>query len=238
MAFFAAAQDSGALAPTGGAGEAVDWAEDVSQGVCRPGCTSDQWIAHGGTWCPSAILRQAAATHFVQVPPAKPGTILLGGEGEWQNTTIFHKECMVRAAGTSEDAGTVRCSDGHYYWKVVRSWTLCEIGDPTRVGGPDAAPFVKMPFEQVVASDGGCMLDASRRCFSLVRWVRRAEDGVVCIFENDPSASPEVGWDFGSNPARLLAVSQAEPLPGQHPALSSEHHQHQPPAPPGLPPVV
>ena len=56
--------------------------------------------------------------------------------------------------------------------------------------------------------------------------------------ETIKEASPEVGWDFGSNPARLLAVSQAEPLPGQHPALSSEHHQHQPPAPPGLPPVV
>ena len=71
MAFFAAAQDSGALAaaaPAAGAG--VDWAEDVSQGLCRPGCTSDHWIQHGGTWCPSVILQQAGSTHFVQVPPA------------------------------------------------------------------------------------------------------------------------------------------------------------------------
>ena len=69
-----------------------------------------------------------------------------------------------------------------------------------------------------------------------VHLFRRAEDGVVCIFENNPTASPETGWDFGSNPARLLAVSQAEPLPGQHPVLS--YGQQQPPAPPGAPPMV
>ena len=100
---FAASQDIGGGAPA----PDVDWAEDVSQGVCRPGCTSDHWIEHGGTWCPSAILLQAG-THFVQVPPAKPGTILLSDEGEWQNTTIFNKECMVRASGSSQDAGIAR----------------------------------------------------------------------------------------------------------------------------------
>ena len=157
---FAASQDIGGGAPA----PDVDWAEDVSQGVCRPGCTSDHWIEHGGTWCPSAILLQAG-THFVQVPPAKPGTILLSDEGEWQNTTIFNKECMVRASGSSQDAGTLRAADGHYYWKVVRTWTACEIGDPTQVGQNSA--FIKMPFEQVVANDGQCMLDAAHRCFSL-----------------------------------------------------------------------
>ena len=182
------------------------------------------------------IFLRLSLTHASSVlSRCSTGSIVLGDAGEWQNTTIFNKECMVRANGASEDAGTVRCSDGHFYWKVVRTWALCEIGDPTRHQA-SPVPFITMPFDQVVASDGTCMLDESHRCFSLVRWVRRAEDGVVCIFENNPTASPETGWDFGSNPARLLAVSQAEPLPGQHPVLS--YGQQQPPAPPGAPPMV
>ena len=235
MAFFAASQDPAQSGPpTASDGtpflqQDVNWAEEVAQGICRPGCNSDIWIAHDGGWCPGVILKNAGS-HFVQVPPAKPGTIYLGDEGEWQNITIFNKDCMVRASGQSQDAGTVRGSDGHQYWKVVRTWTSCEIGDPKNVN-----LFLKMPFEHVVADDGSNMLDAEHRSFSLVRWVRRAEDGVVAIFENNPANNPEQGWDFSSNPARLLAVSQSTPLPGQHPALV-QLQQLQPPPPSNPPP--
>ena len=211
--------------------DALTARDQVLRGT-RPGSAS---VIVGDEGALSQILSAAlGSSEAVQVPPAKPGTILLSDEGEWQNTTIFNKECMVRASGSSQDAGTLRAADGHYYWKVVRTWTACEIGDPTQVGQNSA--FIKMPFEQVVANDGQCMLDAAHRCFSLVRWVRRAEDGVVCIFENNPRSNPETGWDFAANPAQLLAVSQSEAMPGQHPALAAERQQ--PPAPPGAPPMV
>ena len=201
----------------------VDWAADVAQGVCRPGCDSDIWLRHGGFWCPAVL---APLGPFVQVPPTKPGTIALDGDGSWTNTTVYSADLMIRSSGSSEDHGTVQAEDGHYYWRLARKWEKSEVGNP-KAGALGA--WVPLGYENIINDKGECMLNAAHQSFSLVRWVRSPlAHGAVTLFENCPSSNPEIGWNLSINPAKALAVSKTAVQPGQ----VSASGQPNPPPPP------
>ena len=211
--------------------DSVDWATDVQQGVCRPGCNSDLWITHGGLWSMGIISGHGP---FIQVPPAKPGSVEIFPSGEWCNTTIVAANMMIRSKGLCEEVGSFLGTDGHYYWKIVRTWTSCQGSDPTSSEGGEV--WQDWELETVVGLDGQRMLDDQYRSFSLCRWVRSPlEHGALTLFENTAKANPELGWDNDNNPCRALAVSQTVVNPGQVTANGNMITLEQPPPPPPYP---
>jgi hypothetical protein len=211
--------------------DSVDWATDVQQGVCRPGCNSDLWITHGGLWSMGIISGHGP---FIQVPPAKPGSVEIFPSGEWCNTTIVAANMMIRSKGLCEEVGSFLGTDGHYYWKIVRTWTSCQGSDPTSSEGGEV--WQDWELETVVGLDGQRMLDDQYRSFSLCRWVRSPlEHGALTLFENTAKANPELGWDNDNNPCRALAVSQTVVNPGQVTANGNMITLEQPPPPPSYP---
>lgn len=221
--------------PTPDNGGDIDWATDVIQGICRPGCNSDIWIQNGGTW--TTIINTLSENNpYIQVPPAKPGSVVLTSTGEWINTTIIATAFMVKAGGTMEDAGTFRAEndDGHFYWKLIRTWNKCESINPQQ---KNSSQWVDCPLETVVGADGQRMIDDNSRSFSLCRWVRSPlAYGALTLFENNPSANPEVGWDSISNPVRPLAVSQTT-TNAEQVAAGDDVIVSQPPPPMSQPPT-